>query len=192
MGDTSAIMAHLLSCPGPKEASVEANVYASRGCPLTHTLYRAPGNADPNATPVPYTFHGYPYHGPSNARYTPHNQHPFGYPYRGMDVDRVHGESYEGPTVRETGASQVADHRAYYNGARDQGAAAARNTARPNMPLRSGNPSFYGMGFYENRAYPVAPNLPIPEHEWARGAKYMNGTVEYGPLTTTAVKQPIN
>eukprot|EP00656_Telonema_subtile_P052301 TRINITY_DN7252_c0_g1_i2.p2 TRINITY_DN7252_c0_g1~~TRINITY_DN7252_c0_g1_i2.p2 ORF type:complete len:135 (+),score=11.92 TRINITY_DN7252_c0_g1_i2:131-535(+) len=128
----------------------------------------------------------------SNPRYTPHNSHPFGYPYRGMDVDRVHGEAYEGPTVRSTGISQAADHRAYYNGARDHGAAAQRDTARPMLAPRLGNPAFYGMGFHENTAYPVAPVPPPPLMEWAKGATYMNGTVEYAPLTNTVIKQPVN
>merc|ERR1712216_1100001 len=178
---TNKMPAHYLSYPGPKEATIEAAVFNARAEPMTHTFYRVPGNQDPNASAVPFDYHHYPYHGPSNGRYTPHNAYEFGYPYRGMDLDRVAGSYHEG-------TSQVADHRAYYNGKRGHGAHANRDTSRQGAPLRRGNPTVYGMCVYDVPAYPIAPLPALPNHEWARGAKYMNGTVEYGPLTNTVIK----
>merc|ERR1712153_79756 len=106
MGKDSSFTMSYLSSPGPKEATIHASAYDARGAPCTHTLYRGPGNPDPNATHLPVEFTGYPYHGPANPRYTPMNSYQFGYPYRGMDIDRVQGTHYEGPSNRSTGLSQ--------------------------------------------------------------------------------------
>merc|ERR1711934_117273 len=112
--------AYPLTSPGPKEAAVSTNSYQSRGYPMAHHLYRH----YPGESPwYPSHFHGYPYDGPTGERYTPDNQYSFGYPYRGIDCDRVAGSQYTGPVA-------TANHSATYESHRLSGPFACRNTGR--------------------------------------------------------------
>merc|ERR1712086_46597 len=192
----STMSAYPLTTPGPKEAAVATNSYQSRGYPMAHHLYRHVPGGNPR---YPQHFHGYPYDGPVGERYTPDNQYHFGYPYRGIDADRVDGSEYTGPVA-------TANHSAVYETHRQSGPFACRSSARTvkefspaayySVPRSDAYP--YGYGHYDGHAQAMY-GVPIPDASGTylkpRGDRAVNTvageTVAFGSLTTMVQRQPV-